>query len=94
MVKLDLSKFELGANPIHETASGAVALPSTSLELVRNPSLQVLPIPRGDFIPPIVPCCVSPRPTSRAGLILLGHYRSLCKPRWPKGLVMVVGREK
>lgn len=66
MVKLDLSKFDLGANPIHETAPGPVALPSTSLELVPNPSLQVLPIARGDFFPSIVPCCVSPRPTSRA----------------------------
>lgn len=39
MVKLGLSKFELGANPIHETAPGPIGMPSTSLELVPNPSL-------------------------------------------------------
>lgn len=64
MVKLDLSKFELGANPIHETAPGPIALPSTSLELVPHPILQVLPIPRGDFSLLFLLVC-QPRPASR-----------------------------
>lgn len=93
MVKLCLSEFELGANPIHETAPGPMSLPSTLPELVPNPSLQVLPIPRGDF-PPLFLLRVIPGLRQGRSFNFPGHHRSLCEPRWPKGLVTVVGRGK